>query len=141
MELGKAVAIFKNIFNSNEGNEEKRSAIKIVLDMGTHNGISKQEFINALEWLACNEGWISVEERLPKIEGVYDVSIINGKGESVVCTWQFLAGIHLSGRQTYVDGMHYWANNYNGDPINEYLSKNVVAWRERPEPYRPETND
>ena len=85
-----------------------------------------------------NDDWIPAEERLPKIEGVYDVTVINGKGESVVCTWQFLAGQHLSGRQTYVDGVHYWADNYRGDPINKYLSKSVIAWRERPKPYRPE---
>lgn len=66
------------------------------------------------------------------------MTVINGKGESVVCTWQFLAGQHLSGRQTYVDGVHYWADNYRGDPINKYLSKSVIAWRERPKPYRPE---
>lgn len=88
-----------------------------------------------------NDGWIPVEERLPEIESVYDVSIINGKGESVVCTWQFLAGIHVSVRQTYVDGVHYWASNYSGDPINEYLSQNVVAWRERPKPYRSERKE
>lgn len=88
----------------------------------------------------ANDGWIPVEKRLPEMEGVYDVTVINGKGESVVCTWQFLAGKHLSGKQIYVDGVHYWASNYNGDPVNEYLSKNVVAWMDRPEPYRPEEN-
>lgn len=51
------------------------------------------------------------------------MTVINGKLEKVVCTWQFLSGKHLSGRQTYVDGVHYWASNYNCDAINEYLSK------------------
>lgn len=88
-----------------------------------------------------NDDWIPAEERLPKIEGVYDVTVINGKGESVVCTWQFLSGEHLSGKQTYVDGVHYWASNYTGDPVNKSLSQNVIAWRERPKPYRPKKGE
>lgn len=103
---------------------------------------AKREYIDSDEpgWCPIKPAkqWIPVEERLPETEGVYDVTVINGKGESIVVTWQFLAGKHLSGNQTYVDGEHYWASNYTGDPINPYLSKRVIAWAERPEPYRPE---
>lgn len=89
-----------------------------------------------------NDGWNSVEKYgLPKDEGVYDLTIINGLEEYVSVRWQFLSGTHLSGTQHYVDGVHYWADNYRGDPINEFLSKKVIAWRKKPEPYRPERNN
>ena len=86
-----------------------------------------------------NDGWIPVEKYgLPKEEGIYDLTVINGRGEYVSVRWEFLRGVHLSGQQHYVDGVHYWADNYRGDPINEFLSKRVIAWRKKPEPYRPE---
>lgn len=86
-----------------------------------------------------NDGWIPVEKYgLPKDEGVYDLTIIDGLEEYVSVRWQFLSGVHLSGHQHYVDGVHYWADNYRGEPINEFLSERVIAWRKKPEPYRPE---
>ena len=88
-----------------------------------------------------NDGWIPVEKYgLPKEEGIYDLTIINGRGEYVSVRWEFLSGVHLSGNQHYVDGVHYWADNYQGNPINEFLSERVIAWRKKPEPYRPERN-
>ena len=89
-----------------------------------------------------NDGWIPVEKYgLPKDEGIYDLTIINGRGEYVSVRWEFLSGVHLSGHQHYVDGVHYWADNYQGNPINEFLSERVIAWRKKPEPYRPERSD
>ena len=89
-----------------------------------------------------NDGWIPVEKYgLPKEEGIYDLTIINGRGEYVSVRWEFLSGVHLSGQQHYVDGVHYWADNYRGDPINEFLSERVIAWRKKPEPYRPERSE
>lgn len=86
-----------------------------------------------------NDGWIPVNSYgLPKEEGIYDLTIINGRGEYVSVRWEFLSGVHLSGQQHYVDGVHYWADNYRGDPINEFLSERVIAWRKKPEPYHPE---
>lgn len=89
-----------------------------------------------------NDGWIPVEKYgLPKEEGIYDLTIINGYGEYVSVRWEFLSGVHLSGQQHYVDGVHYWADNYRGEPINEFLSERVIAWRKKPEPYRPERRE
>lgn len=89
-----------------------------------------------------NDGWIPVEKfGLPKEEGIYDLTIINGRGEYVSVRWEFLSGVHLSGQQHYVDGVHYWADNYRGEPINEFLSERVIAWIKKPEPYRPERID
>src|SRR5690625_2036033 len=76
-----------------------------------------------------DEEWITVEKYgLQKEEGIYDLTIINGRGEYVSVRWEFLSGVHLSGQQHYVDGVHYWADNYRGEPINEFLSERVIAW-------------
>ena len=89
-----------------------------------------------------NDGWIPVEEYgLPKEEGVYDVTIIDGRGVYDSVRWQFLEGTHLSGHQYYVDGIHYWADNYRGNPINKFLSNRVIAWKKKPDPYRPERSN
>ena len=89
-----------------------------------------------------NDGWIPVEKYgLPEDEGVFDLTIINGLEEYVSVSWQFLSGTYLSGTQHYVDGVHYWADNYRGDPINKFLSERVIAWRKKPEPYRPERSE
>ena len=102
----------------------------------------------SVEWVKeiirnhMNDGWLPVEKYgLPKEEGIYDLTIINGRGEYVSVRWEFLSGVHLSGQQHYVDGVHYWADNYRGEPINEFLSERVIAWRKKPEPYCPERND
>ena len=102
----------------------------------------------SVEWVKeiirnhMNDGWLPVEKYgLPKEEGIYDLTIINGRGEYVSVRWQFLSGVHLSGQQHYVDGVHYWADNYRGEPINEFLSERVIAWRKKPEPYRPERRE
>ena len=88
--------------------------------------------------VTTNNGWFPVDKYgFPKDEGVYDLTIIDGLEEYVSVRWQFLSGTHLSGTQHYVDGVHYWADNYRGDPINEFLSERVIAWRKKPEPYRP----
>lgn len=88
-----------------------------------------------------NDGWIPVEKYgLPKEEGIYDLTIINGRGEYFSVRWEFLSGVHLSGHHHYVDGVHYWADNYQGNPINEFLSERVIAWRKKPEPYCSESS-
>lgn len=51
MNLGEACAIFQSIHKSERTEEEKKQAIRTVIDMETHNGITKQEILNALAWL------------------------------------------------------------------------------------------
>lgn len=54
MNLGEAVAIFRNIHLNDRAVEEKKRAIRTVIEMETHNGITKQEILNALQWLYQN---------------------------------------------------------------------------------------
>lgn len=51
MELGKAIAIFNQIESDDYSDAEKIEAIRMVIDMETHNSITKAEILMALEWL------------------------------------------------------------------------------------------
>lgn len=71
------------------------------------------------------------EQGLPKEEGVYDLTIMDGRGIPDSVRWQFLEGTYLSGEQHYVDGKHYWADNYRGNPINalyRLMIRTLTGW-------------
>ncbi len=51
MNVGKACAIFKHITEDRYTDAEKIEAIRVVLNMETHNSITKLDFMYALAWL------------------------------------------------------------------------------------------
>lgn len=51
MTIGEAVATFNMIRESDKSVKDKREAIRIVVDMATHNGIGKQAMLNAMRWM------------------------------------------------------------------------------------------
>lgn len=51
MKTGTALAIFENIEVAKESVEEKGLAIRIVLDMETHNGVRKEDMLKVINWL------------------------------------------------------------------------------------------
>ena len=53
LSIGEATAIFKNIKDDTNNDLTKGWAIYKVLSMPTHNGITKQDYWNALHWLWC----------------------------------------------------------------------------------------
>ena len=80
--------------------------------------------------------WIPCSERLPEEIGNYIIHVKTGIGEDYVGMWCYQRGVHLSGNQTYIDDKQgYWCNAFNGDPINEPLSKTVIAWQPLPDLY------
>lgn len=55
MKLSEAVATFCNIQNSEKSNSEKMEAISIVVENGMpFNSITKQEYVNVLQWIFEN---------------------------------------------------------------------------------------
>ena len=54
MEIGKASGIFRNINSPKYSNEEKILAIRIVIDMETHNSFTKDNLLEVLGWLWNN---------------------------------------------------------------------------------------
>ena len=51
MKIGQAYKILDNIDSDEYTAEEKGVAIRIILDMATHNGVSKVVLLKALNWL------------------------------------------------------------------------------------------
>ena len=117
--------------------EIEKSAVYIESEYGDRDTFVSVEAVERIIHKHMNDDWIPVDKYgLPKDEGVYDLTVIDGLGVYDSVRWQFLEGTHLSGTQHYVDGVHYWADNYRGDPINKFLSERVIAWRKKPDPYR-----
>ena len=51
MNIGKAVRVFKNIESDEYTDEQKALAIYQVMNMPTHNSITKDQILNAMNWL------------------------------------------------------------------------------------------
>ena len=51
MDKGTAVAIFKNLFDSRYSIAEKGAAIRTVIDMETHNSITKCQMLVCINWM------------------------------------------------------------------------------------------
>lgn len=51
MNRGRALAIFENIENAKENENEKALAIRMVLDMVTHNSVKKSSMLKVIEYL------------------------------------------------------------------------------------------
>ena len=70
-----------------------------------------------------NDGWIPVECKLPKTNGIYNVAR------------------HIDGRfisdSSYFDGQNTWHSDNRVNHSRPYLT-DVIAWRPLPEPYCPE---
>ena len=54
MDIGKATAIFYDIYNGEYSDMEKVEAISQVVRMETHNGITKDAMLGVIEWLLYN---------------------------------------------------------------------------------------
>lgn len=51
LNIGKARAIFDNIENASESTEEIGAAIYIVMNMETHNSVTKDSMLKVIRWL------------------------------------------------------------------------------------------
>ena len=52
-----AMTIFKDIHNDEIDPEDKLTAIQEVLDMATHNGVTKADLLEVLRWLVEEYIW------------------------------------------------------------------------------------
>ena len=131
MNIGKARALFEQVASGEYHGStvgEYLEAVKIVLDMETHNSISKKMIISVCKWLVeiaekavSPYRWIPVSERLPEKSGEYLVSVHHTIGAISV--------FHPE-KDTYVDDV----------AIMKYYGKfpsTVRAWMPLPEAYKP----
>ena len=73
-----------------------------------------------------NVGWIPVEERLPNLNGVYNVT-------------RLIDDAFISD-SAYFDGQDTWHNDNRVNHARPYLT-DIVAWQPLPEPYKPKKQD
>lgn len=65
MNIGKACAIFEQINSDRFTDAEKLEAVREVVEMPTHNGITKDKMLAVLRWFSEN---VVLEERGAKNE-------------------------------------------------------------------------
>ena len=145
MNIGKARALFEQI----AGREYRGStvgeyleAVRIILNMETHNSISKKMIISVCKWLVeiaekavSPYRWIPVSERMPEehewigtkkfgttISDEVYVTFENEKGERFCKHMTFQNGELSSYDQFYMDT---W-----------YKGNKPIAWMPLPEPYQ-----
>lgn len=51
MNIGEARAIFNNLYDCQRPIEDKGLAIRMVIDMETHNSVTKCQMLKALNWM------------------------------------------------------------------------------------------
>ena len=102
---------------------EYLEAVKIVLDMETHNTISKKMIISVCKWLVeiaekavSPYRWIPVSERMPR-DGTWNI---------------------------FTDGKNISVERYKADAIDHFFPngrwfqlEDVIAWMPLPEAYKP----
>ena len=69
--------------------------------------------------------WIPCSERMPKTNGVY---LVTRKIAEDNCVWFITDAV-------YFDGQNTWHNDNRVNHGRDYL-KDVIAWMEKPEPYK-----
>ena len=120
MNIGKARALFEQVASREYHGStvgEYLEAVKIVLDMETHNSISKKMIISVCKWLVeitekavSPYRWIPVSERLPEVNERVLVTLKDGTMAVRRC----------------IDSGHL-----------KWFYANTIAWMPLPEAYKP----
>ena len=125
MNIGKARALFEQVASGEYHGStvgEYLEAVKIVLDMETHNSISKKMIISVCKWLVAIAEkavspyrWIPVSERMPR-DGSWNI---------------------------FTDGKNISVERYKADAIDHFFPngrwfqlEDVIAWMPLPEAYK-----
>lgn len=115
--------------------EIKESAIMVATSKEHYIHPQDGRFVEEVVLLDCvediirkhmNNGWIPVEERLPKTNETYNVT-------------RHIDG-HFISDSAYFDGQNTWHSDNRVNHSRPYLT-DVIAWRPLPEPYRPERSE
>ena len=146
MNIGKARALFEQVASREYHGStvgEYLEAVKIVLDMETHNSISKKMIISVCKWLVeiaekavSPYRWIPCSERMPEehewmgtkkfgttISDEVYVTFENEKGE------RFCQHLHFQNGEL---------SRYDQDRMNTWFKgSKPIAWMPLPEVYEP----
>ena len=141
MNIGKACAVFEQISSDEYSDAEKLEAVREVVKMPTHNGITKAAMLDVLRWFVENvtidngeqptvgsSRWIPVTERLPEKAGDYLCVCDEGEEPCIVI-------IQYNDEQ---EAFGHEAAVYDPDSLGfvdtEFEKWNVTHWMPIPEP-------
>jgi hypothetical protein len=150
MNIGKARALFEQVASGEYHGStvgEYLEAVKIVLDMETHNSISKKMIISVCKWLVeiaekavSPYRWIPVSERLPSKEERKEWidNNLDGIGYLYPCLVTRYSSINpdRTKNNPYV-AKHYFDGEDFLNAGEEVCSEYIIAWMPLPEPYKP----
>lgn len=105
--------------------EEIKAHRNFASECGNFNVASAFELCVEIIRKHMNDGWIPVECKLPKTNGIYNVA-------------RHIDG-HFISDSSYFDGQNTWHSDNRVNHSRPYLT-DVIAWQPLPEPYRPERN-
>lgn len=150
MNIGKARALFEQVASGEYHGStvgEYLEAVKIVLDMETHNSISKKMIISVCKWLVeiaekavSPYRWIPVSERLPSKEERKEWidNNLDGIGYLYPCLVTRYSSINpdRTKNNPYV-AKHYFDGEDFLNAGEEVCSEYIIAWMPLPEAYKP----
>lgn len=153
MNIGKARALFEQVSSREYHGStvgEYLEAVKIILDMETHNSISKKMIISVCKWLVgvaekavSPYRWIPCSERMPDDLEEVNVTWVNHSPEPY---YDFIKDKPFTATAVYYRNKWYWYSSTCADYLAEYgkydidkidESIEIIAWMPLPEPYNP----
>lgn len=153
MNIGKARALFEQVASGEYHGStvgEYLEAVKIILDMETHNSISKKMIISVCKWLVeiaekavSPYQWIPWSERLPEDLSEVNVTWVNRNPEPY---YESIKDKPFTATAVYYKNEWYWYSATCVDYLEEYgrcdwnkigEAIEITAWMPLPEAYKP----
>ena len=112
--------------------EENKVLSRLQVEVSQRSIDEIREYVNGIRYAKdiirkhMNDGWIPIECKLPKTNGIYNVA-------------RHIDG-HFISDSSYFDGQNTWHSDNRVNHSRPYLT-DVIAWQPLPEPYRPERSD
>ena len=146
MNIGKARALFEQVASGEYHGStvgEYLEAVKIVLDMETHNSISKKMIISVCKWLVeiaekavSPYRWIPCSERMPEEhEWMGTKKFGTTISDEVYVTFENEKGERFCQHMKFQNGELSRYDQFHMDTW--FKGSKPIAWMPLPEPYKP----
>ena len=146
MNIGKARALFEQVASGEYHGStvgEYLEAVKIVLDMETHNSISKKMIISVCKWLVeiaekavSPYRWIPCSERMPEEhEWLGTKKFGTTISDEVYVTFENEKGERFCQHMKFQNGELSRYDQFHMDTW--FKGSKPIAWMPLPEPYKP----
>ena len=146
MNIGKARALFEQVASREYHGStvgEYLEAVKIVLDMETHNSISKKMIISVCKWLVeiaekavSPYRWIPCSERMPEEhEWMGTKKFGTTISDEVYVTFENEKGERFCQHMKFQNGELSRYDQFHMDTW--FKGSKPIAWMPLPEPYKP----